>query len=123
MTWPGRQAMKVLNQSKNTTLVERLRLADSFFKRLKGLLGTDELPVGDALLIRPCNAIHMFGMRYALDIVFASRENVVLQTIRALQPGQTAKCSQAAYVLELPCGTLDATGTEPGDGLEIGEDN
>ena len=115
--------MKVLNQTKNTILVERLRVADSFFKRLKGLLGTRELPTGEALLIRPCNAIHMFGMRYALDIAFVSRENRILQTIRTLQPGQTAKFSQAAYVLELPCGTLDATGTEPGDVLEIVEDN
>ncbi len=114
--------MKVWNKTRNTILVEQLRVADSFFKRLKGLLGTDELPVGDALLIRPCNAIHMFGMRYALDIVFVSRENVVLQIIRALQPGQTAKCSQAAYVLELPCGALDATGTETGDVLEIVDD-
>ena len=115
--------MKVLNQTKNTILVERLRVADSFFKRLKGLLGTRELPAGEALLIRPCNAIHMFGMRYPLDIAFVNRENRILQTIRALQPGQTAKCSQAAYVLELPCGALDASGTEPGDVLEIVEDN
>ena len=115
--------MKVLNQTKDTILVEQLRLANSFFRRLKGLLGTRELPKGEALLIRPCNAIHMFGMRYALDIAFVSRENRILQTIRALQPGQTAKCSQAAYVLELPCGTLDATGTEPGDVLRMVEDS
>ena len=115
--------MKVWNQTRNTILVERLRVADSFFKRLKGLLGTRELPAGEALLIRPCNAIHMFGMRYALDIVFVSQENRVLQTIRALQPGQTAKYSQAAYVLELPCGALDSSGTEPGDVLEMVEDN
>lgn len=115
--------MKVLNQTRNTILVERLRVADSFFKRLKGLLGTKELPAGEALLIRPCNAIHMFGMRYALDIAFVSRENRILQTIRALQPGQMAKFSQAAYVLELPCGALDASGTEPGDVLQIVEDN
>ncbi len=115
--------MKVWNQTRNTILVERLRLADSFFKRLKGLLGTRELLAGEALLIRPCNAIHMFGMQYALDIAFVSCENRILQTIRALQPGQTAKCAPADYVLELPCGTLDASGTELGDVLEIVEDN
>jgi len=115
--------MKVWNQTRNSIMVERLRVADSFFKRLKGLLGTRELPMGEALLIRPCNAIHMFGMRYALDIAFVSSENRVLQTIRALQPGQTAKCVPAAYVLELPCGALDAAGTEAGDVLEIVEDS
>ena len=114
--------MKVINRTRDTVLVERLQLADTFFKRLKGLLGSRGLPTGEALLIRPCNAIHMFGMRYGLDIAFVSRENVVLQTIRALQPGQTAKCPPAAYVLELPCDALDASQTEKGDVLEIQED-
>jgi uncharacterized membrane protein (UPF0127 family) len=115
--------MKVINWTRDTVLVERLQIADTFFKRLKGLLGSRGLPSGEALLIRPCNAIHMFGMRFALDIVFVSRENVVLQTVRALQPAKTAKYSQAAYVLELSCGTLDVTGTEPGDVLEMVEDS
>ena len=81
------------------------------------------MPAGEALLIRPCNAIHMFGMRFALDIAFVSLENVVLQTIRSLQPGQTAKFAPAAYVLELHCGALDASQTEIGDVLRIVEDN
>lgn len=115
--------MKVINRTRDTVLVERLRIADTFFKRLKGLLGSRSLPAGEALLIRPCNAIHMFGMRYALDIVFVSRENVVLQTVRSLQPGQTAKFAPAAYVLELPCGALDASQTKIGDVLRIVEDN
>ncbi len=112
--------MKVINRTRDTVLVERLQIADTFFKRLRGLLGKSGLPSGEALLIRPCNAIHMFGMRFALDVAFVSRDHVVLQTIRALQPGQTAKCAPAAYVLELPCGALDASQTEPGDILEIG---
>ena len=115
--------MKVINRTRDTVLVERLQLADTFFKRLKGLLGSRSLPAGEALLIRPCNAIHMFGMRFALDIAFVSLENVVLQTIRSLQPGQTAKCAPAAYVLELHCGALDASQTEIGDVLRIVEDN
>ena len=115
--------MKVINRTRATVLVERLQKADTFFKRLKGLLGSRGLPAGEALLIRTCNAIHMFGMRFALDIAFVSRENVVLQTIRALKPGQTAKCTPAAYVRELPCGALDASQTEIGAVLRIIEDN
>ena len=111
--------MFLVNRTRKTVLAKRLRIADSFFTRLRGLLGTRSLPEGEALLIRPCNSIHMLGMRYAIDVVFASAENIVLKTVSSLAPGRLATCSEAACVLELPCGTLEQSATEVGDQLEI----
>jgi hypothetical protein len=111
--------IKLLNQTKGSVLAERLRIADSFFSRLRGLLGTDGLPTGGALLIRPCNSIHMFGMRYAIDVVFADQAGRVLKTVAGLAPGRLAKCPGSAWVVELPCGTLAASNTEIGDIIQF----
>ena len=100
-------------------MAEKLKIADSFWSRLKGLLGTKELPIGEALLIRPCNNIHMFGMKYSIDVIFADTANQVLKTFVGLAPGKIASCRGAAYVVELPCGTLQNTGTVTGDLIEM----
>ena len=54
--------MRLFNESRGILLAEKLMVADTFWKRLRGLLGTREWPEGNALLINPCNSVHMFGM-------------------------------------------------------------
>lgn len=111
--------MRLLNQTRGTQLAGRLRIADTFFSRLRGLLGSRSLPASEALLIRPCNAIHMLGMRYAIDVAFADQGGQVLKTVAALAPGRLTKCQGAAWVAELPVGTLTATATVTGDVLVV----
>ncbi len=114
--------MRLVNRTRDTVIAERLRIADSFITRLKGLLGTNELPAGDALLIRPCNNIHMFGMRYSIDVAFVSSTNQVMKTVADLAPGRFAGCTGADHVVEMPCGTLRESLTEQGDRLDVVED-
>lgn len=71
------------------------------------------------MLIRPCSSIHMFGMKYSIDAIFVDADYKVIRTVEALTPGQTASCKGAKCVIELPCGTVAATGTGPGDRLII----
>ena len=115
----GGDGLKLVNQTRRTVVAENLRIADTFFNRLKGLLGTSVLPEGEALLIRPCNNIHMFGMQYSIDVAFVDDTDQVLKTVEALRPGRFACCSEASYVVEMPCGTLRATGTDVGDSLKV----
>ena len=110
---------RLLNRNKETVVADRLFVADTFFSRLKGLLGTRELPKGEALLIRPCNNIHMFGMCYAIDVAFVSAEDTVLKVVESLAPGRIAWCRGARYVVEMPCGALRRSETEAGDTLVI----
>src|SRR5262249_56231965 len=67
-------------------LADRLRPAHTHWSRLRGLLGTRELGPGEGLWIRPSNQVHMFGMRYALDLVFLDSPGRVLRLIRNLAP-------------------------------------
>ena len=53
---------------------ERAYIARSWLARLRGLLGTSELPADEGLWLSPCNSVHSLGMRYAIDVIFLNRE-------------------------------------------------
>lgn len=101
-------------------IAEPLRMADNFFTRAKGLLGTKSLPEGHGLLIRPCNSVHMLGMSYAIDVVFLSKTLEVLRVIPELKPWRLSPVVKGAHqVLELPQGTIARLGLVPGDKLVV----
>ncbi|VBB06598.1 Hypothetical protein LUCI_1834 [Lucifera butyrica] len=109
--------MLLLNKEKGTILAEQLRVADTFFRRLRGLLGTKTLPAGQGLVIRPCNSVHTLGMHYAIDVLFVDNKDCILKIVADLRPGKWAACRGSAYVIELPAGTAAHTFTQAGDAL------
>ena len=112
--------MKILNISKKTILAENCSTADTFFTRFKGLMGVNRLPAGSSLHIVPCNSIHMLFMKIPLDIVFLDRSNAVVHLIESIQPWKVSKIVHKAHsVLELPTGTIKASGTCIGDQIEF----
>ena len=66
-----------LKLSSGSLLVKNAYLATSILSRLKGLLGRNELPSDEALVISPCNSIHTFGMKFPIDVVFLDKNNTV----------------------------------------------
>lgn len=113
--------MRIINQSKNTILSENAILANKFFKRIKGLLGKKEFVKGEALVIRPCNSIHTFFMRFPIDVLFVGRDNRVVAAISCLKPFGLSKIYfKASFVVELPAGTISTTFTHKGDLLSLG---
>ena len=101
------------------TLADRLEAAFESASRNKGLLGRDSLPEGQALILAPCNSIHMFFMRFSIDVLFMARNGQVLALRRALKPWRIAIAWRAAAVVELPVGAIDQSGTQIGDLLEL----
>lgn len=110
--------LKVKNGTKGLILADRAQRASTFVQRLVGLLGRASLPLGEALLLAPCNAIHTFFMRMPIDVAFLDDEGVIVKQLEALPPWRaTAVYRRARAVLELPAGTLQASGTHEGDRL------
>jgi uncharacterized membrane protein (UPF0127 family) len=108
------------NATRGTVLADRVAVADSHLRRMRGLLGTRTLPKGHALLLRPCRQVHSFFMRYALDLVFIDRHGRVLLTRADFAQNRISPLVRAAdAVLELSAGALAETPTEPGDLLCI----
>lgn len=98
----------------------RVRVADRWHQRAVGLLGTRRLddPVG--LWITPCHAVHMLGMRIALDVVFLNREGLLLKLVPGLSPWRLAGCSGAHATLELRAGLAADLCLRPGQRLKLG---
>lgn len=109
------------NATRDTILAERPSWAVTAATRTRGLLDQERLDHGEALVISPCNSVHMFGMRFALDVIFVDADGVVVRAIEDLRPGRFTRIHlRAKRAIELPVGTIAATGTRPGDRLELG---
>ena len=101
------------------TLATACGLANSFWTRFWGLMGKPSLPDGGALLIVPCNSVHCFGMKFAIDVVYLARDGEVLRIVPDMAPGTIGPLVRGARaVLELPAGTVGAAGVVVGDRLE-----
>lgn len=94
-------------------------LADTFWARTRGLLWRDQLAANRALLIRPCNCVHTFGMHYPLDIVFLDRHHGVLAVHRHVDHRHILFHYRAAQVMELLAGGAARYGIVPGHRLEL----
>jgi uncharacterized protein len=78
-----------------------LIFAANFIGRARGLLFRPPLVADQALLLRPCRAVHTFFMRYAIDIVFLNRRAEVIKLVEALRPWRIVYEPRAYAVLEL----------------------
>lgn len=112
--------MRVRNLSRDANLADRATVADSFWRRLRGLLGRDGLEEGEGLVIQPCTSVHMLGMRFPLDVLHLDRSGTVLRVLSELRPGQLGPIVWRSHLaVELPAGTIAATGTVVGDQVAL----
>jgi uncharacterized protein len=87
--------------------------------RNRGLLGRSSLAEGSALILAPCNSIHTFFMRFAIDVAFVDRDGRIRRARRALQPWRIQAALRAFAVVELAAGALDRSDTRVGDRLYL----
>ncbi|HLI85571.1 MAG TPA: DUF192 domain-containing protein [Bryobacteraceae bacterium] len=115
---PGqRMTVRVTNQTRKTILATAADVADTSAKRRAGLLKRSKLERGEGLWITPCESVHTFFMKFPIDLVYLDRRKRVRKVRHAVRPWQLSACLAAHSVLELPAGTVQETGTEPGDQL------
>ena len=115
-------SVSVFNSSRGQVLAAAVGLADRWWLRLRGLLGRPPLARGEGLLLRPCRAVHMWGVHYPIDVAFLNREGTVIARYPGLGPGErTPWHPGASQALELPAGVLESTGTLEGDTLICAE--
>jgi len=111
--------MIVTNVTRTAVLSNRCRFANSFWKRLVGLLDHKAMAEGEGLLLDHCQGIHTFGMRFPIDVLYLDKDFHVLQTVTNLRPFRASLLRTTAFVLELPAGTIHRTRTVVGDEIHI----
>ena len=108
--------MKVLNQTQLTVIAENATLADTFVSRMVGLLRHDRLDKGEGLIITHCNSIHMFFMKFAIDVIFIDKKNQVVGLVPNIPPNRLSKIYfSAVKAIEVPVGVIEASKTAIGD--------
>ena len=90
-------------------------VADSWLRRLRGLLGRPRMRDGEGLLLLDCDSVHTIGMAYPIDVAFLDAEGTVVRSLDHLDPCRVGLGGpEAVHALELPAGRLVRTGTGPG---------
>jgi uncharacterized membrane protein (UPF0127 family) len=98
---------------------ERCEIPESSLGRMRGLLGRRGLEPGTGMLIDAAPSVHMFFMRFPIDVVFLDRDRKVVGVRHELRPWRVAGARHAVAALELPAGTAAAAGVEEGDVLVL----
>src|SRR5678810_1189323 len=103
--------VRARNVTRDTIIAERVEIADTSETRKRGLLGRTGLEPGTGMRLVPCEWVHMFGMKFAIDIVVLDKYNVVVgvqETLRRRWLGCLFWRVQSAR--ELPAGNVRAAG-------------
>lgn len=98
----------------------RVKLADGFLSRLRGLMLAPPLAPDAGLLLTRCASVHCAFMRQAIDVVYLDAAGVVRKCVPRLQPWRASAAgkSGARHTLELAAGAIERLGVKPGDRLE-----
>ena len=115
------------NVTRGTVLAAELEAADSLWAKFIGLMGRASLASGAGLWLPASNGIHMMFMRFAIDAVFVgkpdadgARRVVSIHERLPAWRGIVPLVRGAQGVVELPVGTIAASGTTVGDRIALG---
>ena len=113
--------MIVFNLTKDLPVVLRAEKADTFSRRLFGLIPRGYIGEEEGLWLCPCAMIHMCFMGFPIDAVFLDRDLKVLRLIENMRPWSFSPWVRGARgVLELPAGRCAGRVAE-GDSLEFSD--
>ena len=116
---PGRPPFALTNTRTNKVVARTLLTAFDSASRRKGLLDHASLADGSAMIIAPTSAIHTFAMRFAIDVIFVSKDGRVLKVRPHVQPRRISAAWRAFAVVELASGAIQLSDTRPGDQLQL----
>lgn len=97
-------------------IADKVRVADSFWQRFRGLMLAAPLKDNEGLLIESCSSIHMMFMRFSIDAVFLDAANKVKKLYSGLLPWLgIGIASGSCKVIELKSNTIENLGIKIGD--------
>lgn len=111
--------LKVVHENSNSILGERILYADSFFRKLSGLMFRREFKSFDGMLFET-SSIHTCFMRMPIDVLFLDKENNVSRIFEPLKPWRFTNLidTKTNKVVELPPGKLSGK-VKVGDKIRI----
>ena len=112
--------MKITVERSGCSLGDQIVKADTFWTRLKGLIGKSTLQLGEGLWITNCKQVHMIGMKFPISVVFVDKNLIVVGIVNTLKVGSVSSyIRKANSVIELPNNVLERNDIQLGDTLVI----
>lgn len=106
--------------STGEVIADKAKIAEDFKSRSVGLLNRVSLEEGEALVIKPCNSIHTFFMKFPIDVVFLDKRGTVVKLVKSLLPWRLSACiPNGCMVIELMSGSLQKITIKHGDLIKI----
>ncbi|GGF23952.1 hypothetical protein GCM10010954_23550 [Halobacillus andaensis] len=98
------------------TIPYQIDSADTFTKRLIGLTNKRKPISEEGMWFDQCKSIHMFFMKFPIDVLFLDNERKVVKSVAGLKPWRVVPAvPQAVSTLELPEGTIKQMNINQGD--------
>ena len=116
-------SLRAINRTRGTTLGLQIEDAGGLSGQSRGLLGRDGLEPGHGMLFvrgrfEPFMWMHMFFMRFAIDIVFLDQNDTVVRISHALKPWRVSPVVfGASKAIELEAGAALQSDTRIGDSI------
>lgn len=109
--------MDIINKTKDKVLAEDVLVPKTLREKSLGLLG-EESPKG--MYVQTRWGLHTGGMKFDIDIVIADKNMRVRKILENVGPGKVVFWNPLFNnVFELPPGTVERTGTEFFDKIEL----
>ena len=119
------KTLVIKNPARGVVVCQKVLLANNFWTRGKGLLGRKSLGADEGILLVPGTSIHMFGMKFSIDVLFLTEDHRITDLIENIAPGKAhiAKnnVGKPHAALELAAGTIATCGAQIGDQLVLEE--
>jgi hypothetical protein len=110
----------VYNLTRQSFLSLGVKVADTQWDRLRGLIGHLRLQGDDGLWVVPSQGIHTVGLTFPVDVVYLDASSRVVQLIEHLGPFHIGPLRRRARsVLELPTASVFCSNTQIGDQFVI----
>lgn len=111
---------KIINMATGKVIADKVKIARDFRSRSVGLLNRISLGQEEALVIKPCNSIHTFFMKFPIDVVFLDKKGTVVKLVKSLKPWRLSACMPNGFmVIELMSGRIDEITIMVGDLIKI----
>ncbi|MCE5329146.1 DUF192 domain-containing protein [bacterium] len=108
-----------INVNEEVLICDEIISAENFFEKLFGLIFRN-LKVNQGFLIKDCNSIHTFWMRYKIDLLFLNKNNEIVRLYENFKQFRvTPVVKYADKVIELPASTINKNFLKTGDKLRF----
>jgi uncharacterized membrane protein (UPF0127 family) len=111
---------KAINLATGHVIADKVKIAQDYRSRSIGLLNRTSFSREEGLLIKPCNSIHTFFMKFPIDVLFLDKKGKVVKIRKSLVPWRLCAATKRGYMtLELMDKALDAVQVNVGDPIGI----